>query len=161
MQTTMIPPTRLVVLDSYVLDAEKLLAGMDLNVRTLLVDRDEAALFQVVFTLAALAKDNERPAALDFVTHGRPGAMFLGGRTIDITAVEADALLFGAIGKGLAPHGVVHLWSRDAGTGRVGRAFVNRLSRAIGRPVAGSPRRLGAGVAWTLDNGSRRAASEM
>ena len=159
MDMSTIQATRLVVIDDDVANAERTIRGMDLNVQVLQVGTGSDALIDILFAVAALVRDRDRQAALDLITHGRPGAIYLGGRTFDAAAVDDEALLLGVIGKGMAPHGGVHLWSSEAGTGPEGRAFVNRLAHAIGRPVTGASRRIGAGVPWTHDIGPVRAAS--
>lgn len=76
--------------------------------------------------------------SLHVVSHGRPGALLLGGDTLDAAALRERRDEIEAIGRGrgLGPAAAVFLYGCEVAAGAEGQAFVETLGALLGADVA-------------------------
>jgi Domain of unknown function (DUF4347)/Bacterial Ig domain len=92
--------------------------------------------------------------AIHLITHGREGAIVLGGRNYGAAAIaHEDEMLFN-IAHALAKDGELFFYGCEIGRGEAGRKFVTKISEAIQHSVAASSNRTGSnrlGGDWVLE----------
>ncbi|WP_420403915.1 DUF4347 domain-containing protein [Nisaea sp.] len=142
-------PRAVAVLDTATPFPDLLAAGADRDIlvlRTAAKDADPVA--------PALASAPGPVDVLHLVSHGAPGRLILGGRSLDARRL---AVLGRCWRRHLAPDATILLYGCSAGQGNAGRALVAGLAEATGARVlasstpTGSPAR---GGDWRFDVGS-------
>jgi len=132
----------LVIADAAIEDVERLLAQLAPDTDLVRVDScsDTAGILE-----HALESGYE---SLHFLGHGQPGAISLGGKTLEASDFTAHSHN-DAVGT---PS--LHFWSCLTGAGAAGRSFVDRISQAFGSAVTAFSGLVGAkglGGSWTPD----------
>ncbi len=104
--------------------------------------------------LAAAVGDQGPFAAVHVIAHGRPGALIVGGETLDAAALSAHAAEFASWRRVLAPGADILLYGCGTGRGLEGEALLRGLHAVTGADVAASTTPTGAaarGGDWTLE----------
>lgn len=145
---------RLVFIDSAVEEKESLIAGVAGNFEMIVLDAAQDGIEQISDVLARYAEI----AAVHIVCHGGPGLLQLGSTrltpdNLDIYAPEFAAWKIGKLEtwdepfflKFLFPsHSpAIFLYGCEVAAGEIGQAFLRKLSRLAGVPVAASANRIG------------------
>lgn len=142
--------TEIVFVDAAVEDREGLLAGLELGAAAYVLDPSRDGVAQIAARLAGLAGLR----AISVIAHDTPGSVALGAGRLDAAGLAERAPELRAIGRAMAPGGVLNLFACEAGNGPDGRALVAGLSAASGVAVAAASRLIGgaeAGGNWSLD----------
>ncbi|WP_198525124.1 DUF4347 domain-containing protein [Kamptonema formosum] len=136
-------------IDSAVEDKESLIAGVAGNFEVIVLDATEDGIEQISDVLARYAEIN----TVHIVCHGGPGLLKLGSTrltpdNLDIYAPEFAAWKIGKLEtwdepfffKFLFPSDspAIFLYGCEVAAGEIGQAFVRKLSRLAGVPVAAS-----------------------
>jgi VCBS repeat-containing protein len=150
--------TEVVIIDAAVSDPDTLLQGMDPDIEIVRLDPG-AGIADIAAALAGRADID----ALHLISHGGPGALHLGGETIDLAALASHADSLAAIGDALGPDADLLLYGCAVGADGDGQAFVEALADMTGADVAASDDLTGAGAQgadWVLETsvGSIEAA---
>ncbi|RKQ68232.1 DUF4347 domain-containing protein [Oceanibaculum indicum] len=141
--------TSLIFVDSRVPQTETLLRHLPHGALVSRIGVQEDALTHIAARLfGAAGIDN-----LMLVSHGAPGALYLGATplTADLLDTRTDALA--AIGAALAPDGLISLYGCRVAAGVEGEIFLDRLEELTGRAVAATDTLVGhadLGGDWTL-----------
>ncbi len=101
--------------------------------------------------------------AVHILTHGKAGALTIGGTEIDSAALTRDAGALGQWSKSLTKGAFVALYGCDIADRAAGQAFVTALARRTGATVAASTDLTGAaskGGDWNLEYVARGAGDE-
>jgi hypothetical protein len=155
----------IVFIDSAVEDKETLIAGVAAGFEMIVLDPAQDGIEQISDVLARYAEIN----AVHIVCHGSPGLLQLGSTRLTLDNLDTYAPEFAAwkIGKLetwdepfffklLFPSDspAIFLYGCEVAAGEIGKAFVGKLSRLAGVPVAASANRIGSaakGGHWKLE----------
>jgi hypothetical protein len=141
--------SEILFVDPSVDDLETILRGLRPGVGAIVLDPAMPAARQVSATLAG-RRDLD---AVHVIAHGAPGEVsFAAGKWSAATLVD-EAENLAAIGRALATHGELRLWSCNTAAGVAGFAFIEALAKATGADVAATSARVGAaalGGTWDL-----------
>ena len=140
-----------VFVDPNITDVEALLSGVHPAAEVVILDPDGDGLRQIADHLA----DRTDIDAVHIISHGRAGAVTLGGLTLDLTAVETRTTDLATIGDALAPDGDILVYGCNVAAGNSGAAFVDALAQATGADIAASTDNTGAadrGGDWHLEH---------
>ena len=147
----------LAVVDPRVPDAARLLAELDAQraagrpVDVLVLEGDADA----IATIGRALADASAPySALHLFGHGEPGALMLGGMSLDLSTLRARASDVAGWSEGLTADADLLLWGCDSGAGDPGRALVEGLAALTGADVAASEDATGGlrfGGDWALE----------
>ena len=98
--------------------------------------------------------------AVHVIAHGAPGRVNFAAGHWSVETVENEPDDFAAIGRAIAAHGDLRLWSCHTGAGVAGGRFAARLARATGVGVATASGLVGAtarGGCWNVASGCEAA----
>lgn len=140
--------------DGALADVPTLVAGIPVTVQVFVLDERTDALDQMCVALAGHCGLK----AIHLFTHGRPGALRLGGTLLDAHALKVHEPALRALGKALAADGTVLLYGCEVGKGAAGRRFIEEIGRLSGATVAGASSTVGnaaLGGHWYLDVSTR------
>src|SRR5579859_2050863 len=136
--------------DQRVTNWQALVAGVKPGVDVVVLDPTKDGITQVTQALASL----HNVKAVEFLTDGTPGAITLGGTTLNAAVLNARAGEVAAWSDHLSSHADVVFWGCDVGNGSAGQAFVTDLHTLTGATVGASSTAVGSaalGGHWTLD----------
>lgn len=143
---------QVVFIDSAVVDAAVLMAGLNPNVLAVILPDGEDGVVAIADWLTEHGAHDLGSIAI--VSHGAKGVLLLGSAALDATSlVRYDADL-ARIGSALADDGDILLYACDVGRDDAGAAFVEMLSAATGADVAAASHMIGsanAGGSFLLD----------
>ncbi|UUX51135.1 DUF4347 domain-containing protein [Nisaea acidiphila] len=147
-------PAALAVIDPAVPHADRLVEGAapDIGIARPSVGMGDAV-------AAALADAGTPVETLHLVSHGAPGRLTLGGRSLDARALAERGRRWR---RHLAPGATIVLYGCSAGRGDAGRTLVRKLARATGARVLASSTPTGAtdrGGDWRFDVASSGTSS--
>jgi Ca2+-binding RTX toxin-like protein len=140
----------LYLIDESVSDVASIVREIPASAEVRIIGFDENGVDHI---LAALAGKPDI-SAIHLVSHGRPGAIVLGGSVIDTNTLTTRAEDFGAIGRALASDADLLIYGCNVAEGESGRAFLAKLAELTGANVAASETPTGAahlGGDWNLD----------
>ena len=142
--------TQILFIDAAVTDVAALLASVDSSIEVVQLNANEDGLAQI-----ARALDGRTDiGALHIVSHGAPGALVLGGVTIDEAALASRGAELVTIRAALGDGADLLLYGCDVAAGDSGAAFTQALAAATGADVAASTDVTGAarlGGNWVLE----------
>ena len=141
-----------VFVDGAVVDHEVLVAGVRLGVETVRLDPAGDALAQ----MAAWAETHSGYEAIHVVSHAAPGALRLGGASLDGVALRDPAVAgqLARLGRALNRGGDLLLYGCELAKGEAGAHFVAELAQVTGADVGASDNKTGAaakGGDWVLE----------
>jgi len=125
-------PAEILFVDPGTPDLGTVFRSLRPGVEAVLLDGTEPAARQIARALAG----RRDLAAVHIMAHGAPGRVSFTAGDWAADTLEAEADDFAAIGRALAADGDLRLWSCQAGAGRAGADFVERLAEATGADVA-------------------------
>lgn len=143
-------PIELVLIASDVDDAETLIPNASRDAEIVILDPALPGIDQITNTLARY----RNVAAVHLVTHGRDGAIRLGGQWIDAAALLEHQGQVTRWQKSLAKDAEILLYACDAGRGQRGASLVQTLASLTQRETAASTDRtasVASGGNWTLE----------
>ncbi len=150
--TARAPGQTLVFIDTRVPSAPQLAQAVAPGVTTVLIDADADALDVISHILLAQSGTVD---SIQILSHGAPGELLLGNRTLDLAALQGDAgKVIEQWRASLAPGADILLLGCDLAQGDAGRTFVDTLAGLTGAVVAASTNITGAtgvGGDWTLE----------
>lgn len=135
--------------DPRVTDWQELVAGVKPGVDVVLLNANQDGIAQVTQALAGLSNVRN----VEFLTDGTPGAISLGGSTLNAATLAANAAEISGWSSHLAANAAVVFWGCNVAEGSVGQAFVADVHTLTGATVAASADAVGAaalGGSWTL-----------
>lgn len=142
---------QILFIDAAVTDVATLLASVDPSIEVVQLSANEDGLAQI-----ARALDGRTDiGALHIVSHGAPGALVLGGVTIDEAALASHGAELATIRAALGDDADLLLYGCDVAAGDTGAAFTQALAAATGADVAASTDITGAarlGGNWVLES---------
>ncbi|MFM7272608.1 MAG: DUF4347 domain-containing protein, partial [Gammaproteobacteria bacterium] len=127
------------------------------GLRVVLIDAASDPLQQIA---AALASE-QNVAAVEILSHGGPGVLLLGGRTVTADSLLASADVLSQWKSALAPGADILLYGCEAASGGQGARLLEMLSLLTGADVAASSDPSGnpdSGGNWTLENSTGATA---
>jgi len=147
------PAREVAFVDGAVADHEVLVAGVRPGVETVRLDPAGDALVQ----MATWAEAHWGYEAIHVVSHGAPGALRLGGASLDGAALRDPAVAgrLVQIGRALNRGGDLLLYGCEVAKGEAGAQFVADLAKVTGADVAASDDKTGAadkGGDWVLES---------
>ncbi|WP_342190392.1 carbohydrate-binding domain-containing protein [Stieleria varia] len=129
----------MVFVDADVPQLETLLAGIASDADIVLLTPSENAIDQITRTLA----DRKELPSIHIISHGRSGAIQLGGQLIDEAQLRKHQPSVQAWGKSLSDDGDILLYGCDVAAGAAGELFVQALSELTSADVAASTNQTG------------------
>jgi len=146
------PAREVAFVDGAVADHEVLVAGVRPGVETVRLDPARDALAQ----MAAWAETHSGYEAIHVVSHAAPGALRLGGASLDGAALRDPAVSgqLARLGRALNRGGDLLLYGCELAKGEAGAQFVADLAQATGADVGASINTTGAaakGGDWALE----------
>jgi len=130
----------LVIVDPSVPDYETLLAGMQLigseeaELRIVILDPQRSGIEQVSETLSSQSGLD----AIHLITHGRDGAIQIGGDTLDRARLQSEPEAFIKWGGALTADGDILIYGCDVAATAEGEALIDALAQATGADIAAS-----------------------
>lgn len=121
--------------DASVPSAEALMVGLGEGSRVYALENTSDVFAQIE---AALAAAGGAVDAIHIYSHGREGALELGGRWVDASTLADCADILARIGEALARGADILLYGCNTGAGPLGTNFVRTLAELTGADVAAS-----------------------
>ena len=145
------PPTmELVLVDTSLPEWESFTTNLPPGVRAVFLD-DHLDPIQQIASALALFRDLR---TIHLFSHGSPGALRLGEKSLDIKTLQREYFIFESIKRALHCDGQLLLYGCQIAQGRNGAEFVNTLARKIGVRVGASTTLTGpaaSGGDWVLE----------
>jgi hypothetical protein len=141
--------SEILFVDPSVPDLDTILGNLRPEVHAVVLDERWPAARQI----AAALEGREGLHAVHVIAHGAPGRVIFSSGDWSSETLEGAVEEFAAIGRSLAAHGDLRLWSCETALGKLGEAFIETLSEAAGADVSAATARVGAaglGGAWEL-----------
>jgi len=138
------------IIDSRAGDVAAIVASLPAGATVFVLDPARDGLAQI----AGLLAGTQDIQALNIVSHGSAGALWLGDGVLDGAGLADHAADLAAIGTHLAPGGDILLYGCDVAAGATGAAFIDSLAGLTGADVAASTDLTGSaalGGNWTLE----------
>ncbi len=138
-----------VIVDPSVASYQDLLSGMDPNVEIIILNEGAT-----VSDVASALDGRNGIDAVHLISHGGVGSLNLGGETLSLDTLEANADALRTIGAALSVDGDLLLYGCNVGADGGGEAFLTALASATGADVAASSDATGAaalGGDWVLE----------
>jgi|GEM_PF-280339 len=151
---------RVLIVDSGVDDKAVLLNGLEPDFTQVALPASD------IGGLTAMSRAVEGYAqikSLHILSHGAPGSLALAAGPIDSAALQSRPDLVARIAACLADDAEVVLYGCSVAAGAAGEAFVDRLSRMLGRPVEAAASPVGStalGGSWAFPAETRLAFSQ-
>jgi uncharacterized delta-60 repeat protein len=144
---------QLFIIDPRVSDYETLISSLPEGSQWVLLDGARDGVLQIREILA-----NHRGLdAIQIVSHGGPGALYLGSSVLNSDNLRSYTDALSAIGSSLTETGDLLLYGCNVGQGDIGQAFIAQLAQATGADVAASDDLTGnarLGGDWVLEQAS-------
>ena len=125
---------KIVFLDSRVPDRDLLLAHLPADVECSLLEEGLDGIDQILTFMAGRSGID----SIHLISHGSPGAMWIGSTLLDSLNVGMYASQLATLGSTLKENGDLLLYGCDIGAGSEGDAFVRTLAELTGADVAAS-----------------------
>ncbi|MBS1369134.1 MAG: DUF4347 domain-containing protein [Lentisphaeria bacterium] len=136
----------LVIINSSVPDAEKIISSLSSNQECLILEEGRDAFEQINDYLDA---QDGRYSAIHIVSHGNSGYFVLNGQVIDSGRFDAEA--WSAIGEHITGDGDILLYGCNLADDDAGRDLVGMIADASGADVAASSDLTGVSGNWELE----------
>lgn len=144
-------PQTIVFIDENVANYQQLAQGVSAGATVVLIASNQDGIQVITDTLAAA----QNVASVQIISHGTPGELVLGNRTVDSTALLGQLNReINSWQEALAPQADILLLGCDVAQGASGQLFVNTLSQITGAAVGASTNLTGgsgAGGDWNLE----------
>ncbi len=143
----------IIFVDAAVRDSDRLLQGVDDDIRVVHLRGDRDGVTQIT---QILSEENDLDA-IHILSHGQPGRLQLGSGSLsrdNLTYQVEEVMLWG---EALSENGDILLYGCDVGAGAEGRAFLESLADVADADVAASDDATGAtgrGGDWELESKS-------
>jgi uncharacterized delta-60 repeat protein len=137
--------------DARVPNLEFFLQNLPAGAELAMLDPSRDGLAQMAEALAG----RQGLSAVHIVSHGSPGALYLGNTFLDSAGLDSRSAELAALGRSLSSDGDILLYGCSVAEGAAGQAFVSKLAGLTGADVAASDDATGAaalGGDWTLDS---------
>jgi Ca2+-binding RTX toxin-like protein len=141
--------------DSSISDLESVLRNIGTGTTVITLDKQSDGVLQIAQALASYSD----LSAIHILSHGGPGALYLGATVLDEYNLGSYQEALAAIGKSLSDTGDLLLYGCDVAAGSAGTTFIELLAGATGADVAASSDATGAAVLggdWILEAGIGR-----
>ncbi len=135
-------------IDASVSGYEVLSHSLSEDSKVFVIENTSDAFIQIDRALASLS---DPASSVHIYSHGRDGAILLGGQWIDEAALSQRSEILKSIGKSLAQGADILLYGCTTGAAAAGRTFVSRLAALTGADVAASDDMTGTGGNWALE----------
>jgi len=135
-------------IDASVPGYEALALSLGENSRVFVIENTSDAFIQMDKALASLS---DPASSVHIYSHGRDGAILLGGQWIDEAALSQSAEILKSIGESLAQGADILLYGCNTAASSLGGSFIERMARLASVAVAASDDITGAGGDWTLE----------
>jgi Ca2+-binding RTX toxin-like protein len=138
--------------DSSISDLESVLKNIDSGTTVITLDKRADGVLQIAQALASYSD----LSAIHILSHGGPGALYLGATVLDEDSLDSYQEALAAIGKSLSDSGDLLLYGCDVAAGAAGKSFMELLAGATGADIAASSDATGAaalGGDWILEAG--------
>jgi Domain of unknown function (DUF4347) len=148
--------SEMLFVDTSVDDLATILGNLRPGVEAVVLDRARPPARQIAVALHSVRGLD----AVHVIAHGAPGQVNFAAGPWSVETVENEPDDFAAIGRAIAAHGDLRLWSCHAGAGVPGGRFAARLARATGVGVATASGLVGAtarGGCWNVASGCEAA----
>jgi Ca2+-binding RTX toxin-like protein/subtilisin-like proprotein convertase family protein len=122
------------VIDSRIANYQTLIDQLPADADWFLIGETQDGLAEIAKHLAGYDRLN----ALHILSHGRSGALYLGGTELTTSGLDAYATLLAQIGSRLSAGGDILLYGCDVAFGVDGLAFITRFAALTGADVAAS-----------------------
>ena len=137
--------------DPSVSGAEALAVGLGEGSKVYMLDGTGNGLEQMASVLESLGSPVD---AVHIYSHGKQGAIQLGGQWYDTAALDAAAATLARIGQSLNTGGDILLYGCNTASGSLGESFLARMARLTSANVAASTDITGTGGDWQLEASS-------
>ena len=128
-------PKTIVFVDTGVANYQQIVQGVDPQAKVVLIGKDADGIQVITDTLA----DERGVTSIQIISHGTPGQLMLGNRTVDITALQGQLRQeISAWQQALGAGADILLLGCDVAQGQVGHAFVDTLAQMTGAAVGAS-----------------------
>jgi len=147
-------PTRIVFLDSAVENYGELAQATLPGIQVKVLDRESDEISQITAALTKLSTPGHPVASVYIVSHGEPGALWLGRQRITAEGLGRNATDFKQWRQALAPQADIMLYGCEVAGNQPGRELMARLAKLTGAQVAASTDLTGAtklGGNWRLE----------
>jgi collagen type VII alpha len=144
--------SEMLFVDTSVDDLATILCNLRPGVEAVVLDRATPPARQIAVALHSVRGLD----AVHVIAHGAPGRVNFAAGHWSAETIESEPDDFVAIGRAIAAHGDLRLWSCHAGAGVAGGRFAARLARATGVGVAAASGLVGAaarGGRWNVASG--------
>jgi uncharacterized protein DUF4347 len=148
--------SEMLFVDTSVDDLATILCHLRPGVEAVVLDRATPPARQIAVALHGVRGLD----AVHVIAHGAPGQVNFAAGPWSTETVENEPDDFAAIGRAIAAHGDLRLWSCHTGAGVAGGRFAARLARATGVGVATASGLVGAtarGGCWNAASGREAA----
>lgn len=135
-------------IDGSVPGYEALALSLGENSKTFVIENTSDAFIQMDRALASLSSP---ASSVHIYSHGRDGAILLGGQWIDEAALSQSAEILQRIGQSLAQGADILLYGCNTAASSLGESFIERMARLASVAVAASNDMTGSGGNWTLE----------
>jgi Domain of unknown function (DUF4347) len=144
--------SEMLFVDASVDDLETILGNLRPGVEAVVLDRAAPPARQIAVALHGVRGLD----AVHVIAHGAPGRVSFAAGHWSVETVENEPDDFAAIGRAIAVHGDLRLWSCRTGAGVPGGRFAARLARAtvsvlLPRPASSVRRRAEGAGTWLPD----------
>jgi Domain of unknown function (DUF4347) len=148
--------SEMLFVDTSVDDLATILCHLRPGVEAVVLDRATPPARQIAVALHGVRGLD----AVHVIAHGAPGQVNFAAGPWSVETAENEPDDFAAIGRAIAAHGDLRLWSCHTGAGVAGGRFAARLARATGVGVATASGLVGAtarGGRWNVASGREAA----
>ncbi|SJM93542.1 DUF4347 domain-containing protein [Crenothrix polyspora] len=142
---------RIVFIDPRVSDYQSLIADLPAGTEVVVLDANRDGVEQIAQALQGKSNLD----AIDIVSHGASGAVYLGSSILDSYSIAGYANQLADVGSHLGADGDILLYGCNVAAGDVGQAFINQLAQATGADVTASTNLTGhsaLGGDWLLES---------
>ena len=138
-------------IDASVPGYEALALSLGENSKVFVIENTSDAFIQIDRALASLS---DPASSVHIYSHGRDGAILLGGQWIDEAALSQSSEILKSIGESLTQGADILLYGCNTAASSLGESFIARMARLASVDVAASSNMTGTGGDWTLEKGT-------
>jgi Ca2+-binding RTX toxin-like protein len=138
------------IIDSQVADYAKLITQLPANSDWYLLNSDSDGVVQIADILSGY----QNLDSIQIISHGSPGAVYLGSATLHSDNLYRYTRQLTVIGAALSDNGDILIYGCKVAAGVVGQDFVNQIAVLTGADVAASTNLTGGSGDWLLEENS-------
>ena len=138
-------------IDASVSGYEVLSHSLSEDSKVFVIENTSDAFIQIDRALASLS---DPASSVHIYSHGRDGAILLGGQWIDEAALSQSSEILKSIGESLTQGADILLYGCNTAASSLGESFIARMARLASVDVAASSNMTGTGGDWTLEKGT-------